>query len=292
MSEPDPVPKPLRREHAGTSKTGTPYEARVPDEQKPGIFEVKAKNQQLTGILTDVPGRGRGIRLSNMKMPGKRRPQSPILLLEPAGERWATAWEKKWADEKAAEDARLTAVPLTLTVTKTSYFAMDMDMPDVVLEPSKRKRAHWTPEEKEAYLLAHRYVGTTNALHDERISIMDEPGFEDLEAGAVISASELERRVRETHADAIEARERSVRAVESVEILHTEAIDDGFRRGRRYRMRYGDEEYEVALFEEDISYGDNPRGDWLSRSSFTRMPDHEPVEPETRLTLERAARNS
>lgn len=251
----------LSPEHRGTTPSGTDYQLRALDEGQ--RFRAEAKGHAFEAPLGRSP---RGDRRALMGRFGGRR---VILELEEGGREWAEGWEEEWA-------RRRREVPLVYQVKRTSYFALDMDMEDLVLDPSKPP-ADRADGERLVHEIAARYLKQTAALHDERLSVQDLEGFEE---GEVLASVELEGRVRSVFADEISADEAFARAVAAVEVLGRERVDSAIRRGDRVRVRYEGREYEVARLEEDVSYGDAPEGDWLPRTGVDPDPG-----PETRRVL-------
>jgi hypothetical protein len=122
--------------------------------------------------------------------------------------------------------------PLRFEVERISYWALDMDMTDLVL--NLRGAGRWTEEEEAAYKLASKYLRKTAALHDERLSVRFLDGFRE---GEVLSAAELERRVREIYAARIAEDEARVRAEElRVRSVYAEAAKTGERQVLRSWM--------------------------------------------------------
>lgn len=106
----------------------------------------------------------------------------------------------KWLEKQKNEYIkRKQKEPLEFEVEEITYSAMDMSMRDVVLSPSKEME-FWTEKENEIVNFAAKLLHRTNALNDDRLSVIDIDTFK---AGDRLTTFELKEKLEKMLIDEI-----------------------------------------------------------------------------------------
>ncbi len=175
--------------------------------------------------------------------------------------------------------AKTTNKSLEFLVETNRYWAMDMDMYQEVLTPQKALD-DLDIQEREKLDFVSRYIPESTDIYDSR---MQASGWSvDYEKGQRVTLDELEMKVREVFADQIardEAFER--RLAETKVIVGPVFEENAFQKVWSYRLLSEGTSYTVTRAAEDLSYGEEPGGDWITLS-----PAFEPdADEETRKVI-------